>query len=113
VAPLCLLWTRSALVFVQLRERPHGSGPMLHAVLRAWDGVGSVPLSGVYRRHEPEKTVLRGIVREHLETFLARARAPTRASASSVPVASPSGQGTLRPGSWIIYSPRLATANGC
>jgi len=40
-----------------------------------WDGLGSVPLSGVYRRHEPEKTVLHGIVREHLETFLVRARA--------------------------------------
>jgi hypothetical protein len=39
-------------------------------------GVGSTPLSGTYRRHEPEKTVLHGIVREHLETFLEQARGP-------------------------------------
>ena len=40
-------------------------------------GAGSAPLSGTYRRHEPEKTVLHGIVREHLETFLARPGAST------------------------------------
>jgi hypothetical protein len=33
-------------------------------------------LSGTYRRHEPEKTALYGVVREHLETFLDRARGP-------------------------------------
>ena len=31
-------------------------------------------MSGTYRRHEPEKTALYGVVREHLETFLDRAR---------------------------------------
>ena len=31
---------------------------------------------GIYRRHEPEKTVLYGIVQEHLETFLDQAREP-------------------------------------
>jgi len=39
-------------------------------------GAGSAPLPGTYRRHEPEKTVLYGVVREHLETFLQEARAP-------------------------------------
>ncbi|MBD3161787.1 MAG: hypothetical protein GF328_06745, partial [Candidatus Latescibacteria bacterium] len=36
-------------------------------------GAGS---PGLYRRHEPEKTVLYGIVAEHLETFLSEARRP-------------------------------------
>ncbi|MBD3335577.1 MAG: hypothetical protein GF355_08675 [Candidatus Eisenbacteria bacterium] len=35
-----------------------------------------MPASGAYRRREPERTVLYGIVRDHLETFLARARDP-------------------------------------
>ena len=39
-------------------------------------GAGSAPLPGAYRRHEPEKTVLHGVVRDHLETFLDRARGP-------------------------------------
>jgi hypothetical protein len=34
------------------------------------------PVGGTYRRHEPEKTVLYGVVREHLETFLDQARDP-------------------------------------
>jgi hypothetical protein len=37
-------------------------------------GAASAPLSEGYRRREPEKTVLHGVVREHLETFLAQAR---------------------------------------
>jgi len=45
-------------------------------------GAASRPLPPGYRRREPEKTVLYGVVREHLETFLADARA-----------ASPSGAG--------------------
>jgi hypothetical protein len=32
------------------------------------------PRPGTYRRHEPEKTVLHAIVRDHLETFLERGR---------------------------------------
>jgi len=39
-------------------------------------GAGSTPLPGTYRRHEPEKTVLHGVIRDHLETFLHEARAP-------------------------------------
>ena len=45
-------------------------------------GAASAPLPGVspsggtYRRHEPEKTVLYGVVQEHLETFLDQAREP-------------------------------------
>ena len=35
-------------------------------------GAATAPLPGEYRRHEPEQTVLYTIVREHLETFLAR-----------------------------------------
>ena len=37
-------------------------------------GVASAPLGRRYRRREPEKTVLHGVVREHLETFLEEAR---------------------------------------
>jgi hypothetical protein len=35
-----------------------------------------LPRGGVYRRHEPETTVLHGIVREHIETFLTQAKDP-------------------------------------
>jgi hypothetical protein len=35
-----------------------------------------LPLGGTCRRHEPEKTVLYGVVREHLETFLDQASDP-------------------------------------
>jgi len=35
-------------------------------------GAATAPLPREYRRHAPEKTVLYTIVREHLETFLAR-----------------------------------------
>jgi hypothetical protein len=45
-------------------------------------GAASRPLPPGYRRREPEKTVLYGVIREHLESFLAEARA-----------ASPSGAG--------------------
>jgi hypothetical protein len=45
-------------------------------------GAASRPLAPGYRPREPEKTVLYGVVREHLESFLADARA-----------ASPSGAG--------------------
>jgi hypothetical protein len=31
-------------------------------------------VAGSHRRHEPEKTVLHAIVRDHLETFLERGR---------------------------------------
>jgi hypothetical protein len=37
-------------------------------------GAASAPLRPRYRRREPEKTVLHGLVREHLETFLEAAR---------------------------------------
>jgi len=37
---------------------------------------GASPSGGIYRRHEPEKTVLYGVVQEHLETFLDQAREP-------------------------------------
>jgi len=37
-------------------------------------GAASAPLANTYRRREPEKTVLYGVVREHLETFLEQAR---------------------------------------
>ena len=39
-------------------------------------GVGSTPFPGTYRRHEPEKTILHGVIRDHLEMFLHEARAP-------------------------------------
>jgi hypothetical protein len=45
-------------------------------------GAAARPLPPGYRRREPEKAVLYGVVREHLESFLAEARA-----------ASPSGAG--------------------
>jgi len=35
-------------------------------------GAATAPLPREYRRHEPEKTVLYTVVREHIETFLAR-----------------------------------------
>ncbi len=34
-------------------------------------GAASAPLSREYRRHDPEKTVLYAVVRDHRETFLA------------------------------------------
>jgi len=37
-------------------------------------GAACEPLTGVYRRREPEKSVLHKVVRDHLETFLDRAR---------------------------------------
>ncbi len=38
-------------------------------------GAASAPLPSSYRRHEPEKTILHQVVREHLETLLAQGRA--------------------------------------
>ncbi len=58
------------------------SAPPRPAAYERTPGAGVAPLAaatpagGIYRRHEPEKTVLHGIVREHLETFLDRARGP-------------------------------------
>jgi hypothetical protein len=37
-------------------------------------GAAADSLRHGYRRHEPEKSVLHSIIREHLETFLAQAR---------------------------------------
>ncbi len=37
-------------------------------------GAASAPLRGAYKRHEPEKTALYGVVTDHLETFLDTAR---------------------------------------
>jgi len=65
------------------RKRPRGRPASRAAALPAklppiryerTPGIASAPLPGTYRRHQPEKTVLHGIVREHLETFLQQAR---------------------------------------
>jgi len=44
-------------------------------------GAASRPLPAGYRRREPENTVLHAVVREHLETFLAEARAHSESGA--------------------------------
>ena len=56
--------------------------PLPAVVYEREPGAASRPLPPGYRRREPEQTVLHAVVREHLETFLADARA-----------ASPSGAG--------------------
>jgi hypothetical protein len=45
---------------------------------------GVTPSGGIYRRHEPEKTVLYGVVQEHLETFLDQAAVAALRLAGSV-----------------------------
>jgi len=49
---------------------PPGHLPAIH--YERSPGAATAPLPREYRRHEPEKTVLYQIVREHLETFLTR-----------------------------------------
>src|SRR5438270_1365725 len=39
-----------------------------------WPGAASSPLPSAWRRRQPESTVLHGVVREHLQTFLEEAR---------------------------------------
>jgi len=54
------------------RVRVASSSPSAVTYERS-SGAGATPLRSVYCRHEPEKTALHGIVREHPGTFLARA----------------------------------------
>ena len=62
------------------RPRPRSSdvasSPLPAVSYERTPGAASLALPGTYRRHEPEKTVLYGIVREHLQTFLAQGRGP-------------------------------------
>ena len=55
-----------------MRHEPLGSQPAVHL---GTPGVEAPARARRYERHKPEETVLYGLVREHLETFLAHARA--------------------------------------
>jgi hypothetical protein len=51
-----------------------GRPPLPATTFERSPGAASAPVSGTYRRREPEATVLHRVVREHLETFLEHGR---------------------------------------
>ena len=58
-----------------------GPAPLPALVYEREPGAASRPLPAGYRRREPEHTVRNKVVREHLETFLAEARAHSESGA--------------------------------
>ena len=65
-----LIWSEGALYNIGIENAPG----ICHELLRP-DGC-LAPVGGRYRRHDPEETVLYGVVREHLETLRDQARDP-------------------------------------
>ena len=59
----------------QSATTPSGAGPLLPPfAYEREEGAASAPLPGTYKRHEPERTALYGVVAGHVETFLDAAR---------------------------------------